>query len=304
MKKWFSFFLMITLLLTGCAKQNGKEEQNTRKTENDITIYYLDLENNKLVEEVYTLKRKDLDGQLREVIAKMSNSDSIHKMSPIRKEIFEGYTVSKFYLKLKFQENYYNMDASTEILCRAAIVKSFTQLQGIKNVMIYVDERPLINRKGEEVGILNERSFVDNNEGTYYGETFLYFSNVYGNKLRMYPVLLESSDSASIEQVIIQKLLEGPNREGYLRTMPEGTTLISVSVKDGVCYVDFNDKFLNKVEDVNSDITIYSIVNSLVELSNVNKVQFTINGEKIEKYQDSIPFDGLFERNYDMIDMD
>jgi len=39
---------------------------------------------------------------------------------------------------------------------------------------------------------------------------------------------------------------------------------------------------------VSSEVTIYSIVNSLVELDNVNKVQILVNGESEISYRESI----------------
>ena len=56
----------------------------------------------------------------------------------------------------------------------------------------------------------------------------------------------------------------------------------------------FNEKFLDSIPDQMG--TIYSVVNSLVELPGINKVQFRINGQIVEYYNNT-PFDVLFERN-------
>ena len=37
--------------------------------------------------------------------------------------------------------------------------------------------------------------------------------------------------------------MKGTDEKGYYNTIPEGTKLLSVSTKDGVCYVDFNKEF-------------------------------------------------------------
>ena len=52
---------------------------------------------------------------------------------------------------------------------------------------------------------------------------------------------------------------------------------------------------------VTDEVVIYSIVNSLAEISGVSKVQFMVNGEVQKKYRENIPFDGLFERNLDLV---
>ena len=68
----------------------------------------------------------------------------------------------------------------------------------------------------------------------------------------------------------------------FRSTVPGGTRLNSIMIRDNVCYVDFSKEFMNVQAEVNSEIVIYSIVNTLCELSDVNKVQFTIDGEQRE----------------------
>ena len=65
---------------------------------------------------------------------------------------------------------------------------------------------------------------------------------------------------------------------------------------DGVCYVNLDENFLMVVNNVSTDVSIYSIVNSLSELSNVNKVQILINGEVPSSFSSSV-----FERNLDIV---
>ena len=72
-------------------------------------------------------------------------------------------------------------------------------------------------------------------------------------------------------------------------------------VKDGVCYVDFNEKFLERREGISSEVAIYSVVNSLAELSGIYKVQFLINGEIKKTYQ-NLDFSSSFERNLDIVE--
>ena len=50
-----------------------------------------------------------------------------------------------------------------------------------------------------------------------------------------------------------------------------------------------------------SDVTIYSITNSLVELPNVNKVQISVNGETNLFYRENVNLATVFERNLDLL---
>ena len=71
--------------------------------------------------------------------------------------------------------------------------------------------------------------------------------------------------------------------------------------KDGICYVNFDNSFLTESTDVSPELEIYSIVNSLCELSYINKVQISINGETNVKFKDSISLEYTFTRNLDIV---
>ena len=95
--------------------------------------------------------------------------------------------------------------------------------------------------------------------------------------------------------------MEGPILDGMQPVIPEGTVLNKVTVKDGICYVDFNEKFMEKREGIQPEVAIYSIVNSLTELSNVYKVQFLINGTTKKAYY-TLDFSSAFERNLEIVE--
>ena len=47
---------------------------------------------------------------------------------------------------------------------------------------------------------------------------------------------------------------------------------------------------------------IYAIVNSLVELQNVNKVQILVSGETPKVYREKISLETIFERDMDLVE--
>lgn len=72
-------------------------------------------------------------------------------------------------------------------------------------------------------------------------------------------------------------------------------------MKDGICYVNLDETFQSQPYNVSSEVTVYSITNSLVELSNVNKVQISINGETNISYRENLSLNNVFERNLDLL---
>ena len=84
-------------------------------------------------------------------------------------------------------------------------------------------------------------------------------------------------------------------------TMSDQVKINQITTKDGICYVDFDAKFLEKLPSVTENVAVYSVVNSLVELPNVAQVQITVNGETKKVYQ-SIPLNTLLERKLELIE--
>ena len=67
-----------------------------------------------------------------------------------------------------------------------------------------------------------------------------------------------------------------------------------------MCYVNFDQAFLTEPYDVTSQVAVYSLVNSLTELSSVQTVQITIDGKADRNFME-ISLSSAFERNLSMV---
>ncbi len=76
---------------------------------------------------------------------------------------------------------------------------------------------------------------------------------------------------------------------------------MNISVTDNVCYVNFDGAFLNNSLGGREELPIYSIVNSLTQLTTVNRVQFSVNGSPTVMFRDVLSLDTLFEQNMDLV---
>ena len=109
------------------------------------------------------------------------------------------------------------------------------------------------------------------------------------------------SSNISLEKLVMEKLVAGPEADGAYPTINPQTKVISVTVKDGTCYVNLDEAFLNQPYNVSAEVTVYSIANSLVELSNINRVQISIGGESNILYREKMNLNDVYERNLDML---
>ena len=132
----------------------------------------------------------------------------------------------------------------------------------------------------------------------------LYFSNQAGDGLVKETRRVHYSSNISLEKLIMEQLLEGPESKNARSAIPSGTKLMSVSLVDGVCYVSFDENFKNQDYSVNEAIVIYSIVDSLVEGAGVRQVQITINGESNAKYMEKVDLSQPLNEEQDWIAAD
>ena len=88
---------------------------------------------------------------------------------------------------------------------------------------------------------------------------------------------------------LINLLIEGPKNEKLEKVIPEGTKVNKVELKNNIVYVDFSSEFVhNHVGGAEKESkTIYSIVNTLTQLNEVEAVKILINGEEGKAFNDN-----------------
>lgn len=299
-KKYGILFCFLLIVLTACSKK-AKEDISEYK------IYYVNKAANKVVSESFEPETKgNKDDMVKEFISALTlepKNDNYEKALPADVEIL-GYSYGEAdQLILNFSATYpTSLTGIREILARAAIVKTLCQIEGIEFVEFNVMGKSLT--LGEmTISMMKASDFVETTGVTQNAYVTLYFSNKEGNALIESRREVDYDSVISVEQLIINQLIAGPvEREyGMIPTLNPETKLNSVTTKDGICYVDFNEKFLENLNGVSEKVTIYSVVNSLVELTNVNKVQILINNKIVKLYKTE-ELDELFDRNLDIIE--
>lgn len=295
------FFLMMSLCFA-CAPGGARQEGTSYE------IYYVNNEETKIVGREYVSQTTDKANLLEELLEQLAlASEKMAYETPLAQELTVlGHTLDNGLLTLDFDESYKNLRGTREILVRASIVRTLTQLSGVERVAFTVKGEQLIDNTGTAVGVMAADSFIENagNEINAYEKVNmrLYFANETGDCLveeNRRNVVYNSN--ISLEKLVVEKLVEGPLAEGAYPTVNPATKVVSVTVKDGICYVNLNSDFLNQPYNVASDVTIYSLTNSLVELSNVNKVQISIDGETNISYRENMNLNTVFERNLDIL---
>ncbi len=278
MKKTYRILAMFAalLLLTGCGAKKEQDQQ--------MQLFYMNALGDGITSEPYEPAGTTTKEQIGEVLQKLAEEpDSVdyRRTIPANVEVLETH-LDKNVLSVYFNRDYQDLSGYTEVLVRAAIVKSLLQIDGVDGVSFFVSGEPLLDSAGSLVGSMTEETFIDD----YGSETkslvstklTLYFATADGQSLIKEDMNVYYNKNVPKERLIIEYLLKGPEDSDALAVIPAGTKILNVTVTDGVCYVNFDNTFLEQTTGVSSDVLLYSVVDSLTELDHINKVQILVNG--------------------------
>ena len=96
--------------------------------------------------------------------------------------------------------------------------------------------------------------------------------------------------------------MKGSNTDKKNTTIPDTVKLLGVSVKDGICYVNFASAFLTDGYNQKPEVAIYSIVNSIIANGNVAKVQILVDGSTDVKFKGTVDLSEPLEWKADLIE--
>lgn len=301
-KKIICFFLCFVLMMsvTGCGDDSQKE--------GEYQVYYLNRDITKVVAEEYDstgVTGEELAWELMEQLKEVPKSSKLRQTIPSNVRI-RGIKSSGAYLTVDFSENYKQLSVTEEVLIRAAIVRTLLQIPEFSLVAFTINAEPLRTAGGTLVGNMTADTFVENPgeqiNASIQSTIKLYFSSADGTGLVEETRMVTHSSSTSMEKLIMEQLIDGPSKSKSRATIPATTKLVNVSVADGVCYVSLDNSFYNQDQEIKEEIVLYSIVNSLTELSGVTKVQLSINGDTKGFCRYTYELSKMYEKNLSLLE--
>lgn len=294
-------FIMSAVVLAACGNHAVKEEQY------DSFVYFLNEDETGLIKEDYEIYGANSQEQAEQMLEKLQEqSDDLKRVCPIPENV-EVLDCSLWgnILDVDFSRSYLDIGRIQEKLVRAAIVQSLVQIEGISAVRFTIEGETFTDSNGEETGLMNEDDFVGNTSSSpssYQSDTLtLYFANTDGDKLVGQKISVRYSSNVSKDKLIVEKLMQGPAGSSAGPTINPNANLLSVTTKDKICYVNFDSTFLTGAYDILPELTVYSIVNSLVEGTEAEQVQITINGESNAEYMNAVDLSQPLSENRDLL---
>ena len=155
-------------ILTGC----GQEPEETGAT---VSVYYINKEETRITAVEKPLEGDTLEEQTKNTleslgeilaeepqIAEPENPVELSLRTTVKGFSVKSWEVKDAQLVLDMSTEYKKLPASTEVLIRAAIVRTLTQLEGIDNVSFTVGGETLTDSLGGVVGPMTAEMFIDN----------------------------------------------------------------------------------------------------------------------------------------------
>ena len=126
----------------------------------------------------------------------------------------------------------------------------------------------------------------------------LYFYNESAKSLASEGRLIDAKELVEDPYRKLMKLLiEGPQNTSLSKTIPDGTRVNKAELKGETLYLDLSKEFIENHQggEEQESITIYSIVNTMTNLTEVNAVKILIDGKENQAFKDNkIKFDDPF----------
>ncbi|MBO5454222.1 MAG: GerMN domain-containing protein [Clostridia bacterium] len=298
MKRITALILCIVfLLLTGCS--GSSEKMN-------VKLCFLDSEKTGVVyeeREISYTKDEEIPSLVMDEFLKGPENSELRTIVPEGLRVNEVITNNNL-IVVDFSSEFVQENNADNLLLRTCVVNTLTAVAGIDNVLILVNGDNLTDVNGDVIGIIKKGDIVSDQELTQETDALitLYFSESDYAALISETREVTISQNETTEMKIMKELLKGPEKKNLQRTIPAETKILSVETKDGVCFVNLSQDFISKNSGGISaqTLSVYSIVNSLTELEMVDKVQFLIEGQKVESFIDMI-FNEPFVRDEGLI---
>ena len=112
----------------------------------------------------------------------------------------------------------------------------------------------------------------------------LYFARTVDGQIRMAAVDRTLPAGLPPASAALEELIRGEVPPGCERPLPEGTKLLGVTAEGNTARADFSAELVKNFPggSTNEGVVLYSIVNTLASLPNIQRVQILVEGRSVE----------------------
>jgi germination protein M len=198
----------------------------------------------------------------------------------------EDFTLDGTIATVTLSENAAPLEKFSLTAVRACIVLTLTALDGIDGVII------LIEGQVSEPAVLRASDFIHGSlvladiEWPY----TLYFADQGTGRPAAETRTRTVRETDTVDwylRYILEDLIKGPQTEGLLPILPEGTELLSVLISEGsICTVNFSGDFLSNADDtgITPELTLRCLIRSVTAQPGITALRLQVDGQPLERY--------------------
>lgn len=284
-KRVAAMLCALLLFLSGCSVALPWAETESTGEGETITVYRLaeDGTAGELTGQELCPVPKDAPSQIDAALALFAAPSST---GGLRCALPEGVTVESWTeengaVTVVFSNGFLDlggMDRTAAAFCAAL---TLCALQDVESVTVISGGRTLFSNLVDADALLR-----DTDTDPLVRQLRLYFADGAGRYLVSEYRSLTLEPDASPDRYVMEELLRGPNSGELESAIPAGTELLSCRTEDGVCTVDLSAEFYEGRPQtaLGERLAVYSIVNSLTALSQVDGVVLLVEGKPVERY--------------------
>ena len=279
--------LAVLLFLTAC-------ESSDEVKDGEPFLYYLNGEMTGLVKSAYEIGEGSAEEKAEKMLTALQKQpDDIERYSVFPENVtVQKITLDRQNLQIDLSSDYEKAEVTKQVLFQSAVVQSLVQIDGIDTVEFLIDGEPLRNTDGTLVGRLGADNFVQNVGSALHSyqtaELTLYFTDEEGSELVKETREIRYNSNVSKEKLIVEQVIKGDSSSGINPTVNPATRVLGVTSEEGICYVNLDEAFLENIYGVKPEVVVYSLVNSIIDGSEVDQVQISVNGESQIMYMDTV----------------
>lgn len=282
-KRFFAVLIATAIIMSFAACSAVDDNADKDK----LSVYYI---NSEAYEsggdyiEAYDYYLSDNEDMINNALDYLSRppADSGLQTSLVKGTTIYSYELENRVIDVNLSPAYLLLTELEKATVKCCLTLTLCGISEVEYLNIYVDEK-LVDEKLETRMMIVEDT--DTNE--FEKRICLYFPEENNYYLRTEYRVLTVDQDVSLAEYVVEELINSTQAEGLQPSVPEGTRLLSVELKNGVCIVNFSKEFVENRPSTAAGqrLTIYSIVNSLDELDNIDAVLFRVEGKSEGGYE-------------------
>lgn len=282
MRRIFSLLLAAALLISLCGCVRAGQSASGGDSVSIWRVHTGTQPGELLQEEVHFLSggTQAEPEELLALFLSRTRADDLRAALPDGVELLD-WTSDSGLVTLALSDSFLELPAMEQTAAVFAAVLTLCQLDEVDAVSVTVGGETLFHALDADDALLQ-----DTDSDPYTRRLRLYFASGDGEWLESEYHSLSLDDDSALERYVMEELLRGPNDASLHSALPEGTELISCRTDGGVCTVDLSAAFVENKPDtaLGERLAVWSIVNSLTALADVDSVRILCRGEAIDTY--------------------